>query len=208
MAVSTYVDVRQAVWDLLDLTATYYTTAKIDVLLAGCEDKILRDPGLRVRQMETALSNTIVSGVVALPADYLELKNAYLDGSPTTPLQRKSAEWMFQNYPTRSSDAKPKFIARDAGNFIFGPYPDSGYLLKGTYYARSVVAGTSAALVGLLATFPNLLIFSGAAEVEKAMGRSERSPIWLASYKELRDSVMIEAREEAWSGSPLAVTAG
>ena len=208
MAISTYPDVRSAVWDLLDITATAYSTSKTDAILASSEEMILRDKDMRVRKMETALSGTIVSGVLALPADYLELKNAYLDTNPTTPLQRKSADWIYQKYPTRSSDGKPKFIAREGENFIFGPYADSNYPVKGTYYARTVVAGTSAALAGVLATFPMLLVYHGAAQVDKVLGREARSGIWLASYKELRDTIIEGDRDEGFSGGPLAVTMG
>lgn len=207
MPISTYPDVRTAIWDLLDITSSAMSTAKTDVLVASSEYKLYRD--LRVRQMETALSSTITSsGTVALPSDYIELKNAYLDTSPTTPLQRKSAEWIYQMYPTRSADGKPKFIAREGANFIFGPYPDSStYLLKGIYYFKpTAVAGTSSTLTGILSDAPYLLVFQGAADVEKALGREERAAMWEMAYRDLKEQIRLADYHEAFSGSVPHVT--
>ena len=105
------------------------------------ELRIYRD--LRIRAMETALSDTIASGVIAVPSGYVEMKHAYIDGTPVQRLTRKTAEWVYQNYPTRSSGGKPKFFAREAGNLIFGPHPDSAYTVKGIYYKRLTALGTS-----------------------------------------------------------------
>ena len=205
MAISVYPDVRTAVWDLLDIGSGDMSTAKIDVILASVEDKLYRK--LRVRQMETALSSTIgTDGTLALPSSYLELKYAYLDGSPTTKLGRKSAEWIYQNYPTRSSDGKPKFIGREASNFVFGPFPDSQYLVKGLFYQEpTAVAGSSSALAGILASAPYLWVFAGAYEVDKALGR-KTADTWLASFNDLMNTVVQEDDREDYSGSPLNVT--
>ena len=211
MAISTYPLIRSAVWDLLDInqvSQTDFNTAKTDILLAGSEDQIYRD--IKTREMETALSSTVItsSGLVALPADYIELKNAYIDGSPSSPLQRKSAEWIYQKYPTRSSDGKPKFIAREGSNFLFGPFPDSSYLVKGIYYAKTVVAGTSAALTGMLATSPLLWVFKGASDVAIAMGNAAYGQIWNARYQDLKKTITETDDREEYSGSPPAVTQG
>jgi hypothetical protein len=116
-------------------------TAEVPGFIQLGENRIYRD--LRVRQMETALSSAISSGVIAVPTGYLEMKYAYVNGSPMVKLQRKDAEWIYQNYPVRSSDGTPKYFAREATNFIFGPYPDSGYTIKGLYYKKPDPDGVS-----------------------------------------------------------------
>ena len=201
MAISVYGDIRQAVYDLLDITGNDMSTAKVDLLIASAEDNIYRE--VRLRFMETVVSSTIAAGAVALPAGYIELKEAYLDTSPAQPLQRKTAEWIYANYPTRSADNAPRFIGREGSNFIFGPYPDSNYLVRMLCYAKPATqVGTSTTLTGVIAASPYLLIFKSAAEVEPALGREVRLPVWENKYKELKAKIMMEEEHEEFSGSP------
>src|SRR5690349_7738888 len=68
---------------------------------------------LRVRQMETTISTVIASGTIAVPTNYIELKNAYVaNGDEQDRLQRKTAEWIYDHYPQRTSDDVPIAIAR------------------------------------------------------------------------------------------------
>ncbi len=131
MALNTYSDLVTAIGTWLNRTdlASY-----IPDFIALAEERIYRS--LRVKAMETALSSTISSGAIAVPSDYIELKSAYIDGSPTYALERLSVEEIYTKYPTRSSQGKPLYIAREGASFIFGPYPDGAYTVKGIYYAR------------------------------------------------------------------------
>jgi hypothetical protein len=131
MTISTFTQLSTSVSNWLhraDLTAVVE-----DFIMAG-EWKINRL--LRIRAMEADLSVAIASGVAALPSDYVQLKFAYISGTPTQPLQRKTAQWIGENYPTRSSSGKPLYIGRQGSNFVFGPYPDSSYTVAGVYYKR------------------------------------------------------------------------
>ena len=176
-----------------------------DVMTLG-EDRIYRE--VRHSSMETVISSTITaSGTIATPSDYADLNHAYIDGTPIQTLQRKAADWIYTNYPTRSGGSKPKFIARDAGNFVFGPYPDSTYLVYLNYYKRptTAVGGT---LDGILLNSPGLWLFASLCETEALFGRDERMPLWEAKYEQIKKIVMMEAEKEKTSGAPLAMTAG
>lgn len=206
MAISTYPGIRTAIWDLLDIDANVMSTAKTDVLVAQREELLYQE--LRVRQMETVISSTMTTaGVVALPSDYLEMKHLHISGSPTTPLQRRNREWVYTKYPTRSSDGKPKYFAREGENLIFGPFPDSTYLVEGIYYYKpTAVSGTSSTLSAVLASSPYLLVYSGAAEVDRALGRPQQSQLWEGSYERLKTSLVAASKQEDFSGSALQVT--
>lgn len=205
MAISTYPGIRTAIWDLLDIDVNAMSTAKTDVLVAQREELMYQE--LRVRQMETVISSTMTTaGVVALPSDYLEMKHLHVDGSPTTPLQRRTREWIYTKYPTRSSDGKPKYFAREGENLIFGPFPDSTYLVAGIYYFKpTAVSGTSSALSAVLASSPYLLVYGGAAEVDRALGRPKQAELWEQSYERLKTKLMAAEYSE-FSGSALQVT--
>lgn len=179
-------------------------TTDIAGLVQFGENRVYRD--LRLKAMETSLSSAISSGVVALPTGYLELKYAYVDGSPMSKLQRKDAEWIYQNYPTRSSDGKPKFIAREADNFIFGPYPDSTYTIKGVYYKRLTALSADADTNWFIANAPELLLFATLCEAAPYIGNDPRIAVWEDKYAQIKRRIQVNDEQEEFSGSPLQVT--
>lgn len=131
MAITSYSTLKTAMagWlDRSDLTST------LDDFIDLAEAQIARD--LRVSAMVSALDETIASGVITVPAGFLGFTSVYIDGSTTQPLRVTSADSIYRDYPLRSSDSKPKYIAQEGTSFIFGPYPDSAYNVKGGYYAK------------------------------------------------------------------------
>src|SRR4051812_25063719 len=114
MTIASYLDLQTMGTNRLG-RRTHLTTYVPHYIALG-ESRIYRE--LRVRQMETSFSTAIASGVIALPTSYRALKHAYIDGTPTQVLQRKDAEWIYANYPTRAADGQPKYVAQEASNFI------------------------------------------------------------------------------------------
>jgi len=138
MALATYSDLLASIADWLKRDEL---TAVIPDFVTLAESKIYRL--LRIREMEEALSSTIASGTIPVPSDYTDLGYAYLNTSPICILERKPASWIYEQYPVRSSSGRPGFIAREANTFIFGPYPDSNYVVKGIYYKRLAPIATT-----------------------------------------------------------------
>lgn len=173
-----------------------------DLILMG-EKYLFRK--VRTRDMETALSGTISSGVLALPADYVELKNARIDSTPTIPLQRKSADWIYTRYPTRSAEGTPKFIAREGSNFIFGPYPSSNFSIKGMYYKRLTSVQSSAN--ALFTNNPDLYLFAALAEAAPFMKDDARVVLWTSKRDQIVTDVNGEDDAEEFGGGPLVMAA-
>lgn len=201
MAIDTLAELKTAItnWSKRSDLTSY-----LDDLIEIAEKRLFRE--VRTRDMETALNLTIASGVATVPTDFVELKYAYVDGSPTRALQVKPARWIVDNYPVRSSDGKPFFIGVDGTTFIFGPFPDSGYVIKGTYFKRLTSLATSAN--ALFVANPDLYLFSCLAELEPFLKNDKRIPVWEAKYREIRDRVNGEANMDLHSGGPLAVMVG
>lgn len=183
-------------------------TTQIPGFIQLGELRIYRD--LRVRQMETALSSTISSGVIAVPTGFLEFKNVYVNSSPVQPLQKKTVEWIYDKYPTRSSDSVPKYIAREATNFIFGPYPDSAYTIKGVYYKRldTITQSMSADSSWLITDVPDLTYYAALCEAAPWIRDDQRIPIWETKYAQLAMRIQKQDDNEEFSGSILQITAG
>lgn len=202
MSINSYTTLKTAVanWLNKDDLTTYIP----DFVMLG-EMRIYRD--LRIRAMETALSSSISSGVLTVPSGYMALKFAYIDSSPISKLTRKDAEWMYHNYPTRSADGTPKFIAREGDNFIFGPYPDSTYTVKGVYFKRlDALATTTNETNWFTANAPDLLLFAALCEAAPFIKDDPRIAIWEGRYNLAKSRVQSNDDDEEFSGSPLAMT--
>lgn len=198
MAITTYVELQAAVegW----LKRADLDSIIPDFIMLG-EKRIFRE--VRSRSMETALSSAIASGVIALPADYLDLKFAYVDGAPVRLLQRATATEIYTKYPLRNSTTKPLLIGREGSNFIFGPYPDSTYTIKGIYYARPVTIATSANT--LFTENPDLYLFAALLEAEPYLKNDPRVGLWQAKYDQIKEQINDYENNEAGSGSGLQV---
>lgn len=170
-----------------------------DLITVG-ETRIFREA--RTRDMETEFSDTISAGGLALPASYLALKTAYVNSSPTQSLERRPAEWVRLTYPQNSSSGIPKYIARYASNFIFGPYPDSAYTIKGVYY-KQLTAISGAALNAMFTTNPDLYLFACLSKGIIILGNSPKIPIWEAEYQRILADVNGADKAEQASGSSL-----
>lgn len=210
MAITTFAELKTAIAGWLDVSATDLSS-QIDDLITVGEKRIFREA--RTRDMETALSSAISSGVLALPASYVALKFVYINTAPIQVLERRSAEWLYANYGYQSGSGIPTYIARDGTNFIFGPYPDSTYTVKGTYYAR-LTAISGSGVNALFTANPDLYLMACLAEAEMILGRDPRIAIWDAKYQRILADVNGEDKTEDQSGShlqirvPLGITGG
>lgn len=174
-----------------------------DLIMIG-EKWIMRK--IRAKEMETALSVAIDgTGVAAVPTGFLGLKYAYIDGSPTKNLIIKTAQQILTQYPSRSSEGKPAWIAHDAANFIFGPFPDSTYTVKGTYYARQ--GPLSSSVYDLFTNNPDLYLFAALAEAEAYIGNDRRVALWTAKRDDIARDVNTEAQGMSAAGG-LSITLG
>jgi len=184
--------------DLLSWMERDDMTAQVSLFIRLGERRIYRE--IRIDSMESALSVTLAAGVATIPADYLELKQAYIDGNPVQPLQVKTSEFIFNTYPNRTADSKPSYIATDAGSFIFGPYPDSDYVLKGTYYKRLTVLSSTNTTNYFTGDGGDLLFWASLAEAETFLKNDERINLWEARYQMAKKEIMKERRRGRLSG--------
>lgn len=172
-----------------------------DLIMLG-EKWIMRK--VRGTDMETALSVAILaSGTATAPTGFLGLKYAYIDGSPVKNLITKSPQQIITKYPLRSADSKPAWIGYDAGSFMFGPFPDSTYTVKGTYYKRQGPLATS--VYDLFTNNPDLYLFAALAEAEAYVGKDARIPIWISKRDQIVQDLGAESQGIGYSGG-MAIT--
>ena len=171
----------------------------IPTMITLAEARIFRE--VRARSMETSFTDTISSGVIAIPTSYIELKYAYVDKAADQTLKRREARFIYEKYPTRTAGGIPKYIAREASNFIFGPYPDSDYTITGVYYKN--IGPLSSSAHALFTDNPDLYMWAALAESEPYLKNDKRVALWEAKYRMIKDAVNGLAEREDFSGSDL-----
>jgi hypothetical protein len=178
------------------------------------EEDFLRDPKNFGRWMETSLSSAIASSVLAVPAAYLGLKYAYINGSPSARLDRVSLNQLYGTYPRGGDTGLPRFISRDNTNFVFGPAPDSTYTVKGIYWAKPTVlrsyttGGADAAAHWLIVNAPDLVLYGSLLAAEPFIKNDARLDVWRVMYERALNSYRMLQREEDLSGSPVQEVLG
>lgn len=185
MAFNTYTTLSNslAAWIARDDLSSY-----IDDFVALGHERLAQE--IRIRAIETALSVTISSGVATIPSNYLELKHAYIDGSPAYPLEIKDSGYVYERYPTRSATAKPRVIADDGASFVFGPYPDSNYIVKGVYFKKPTVLSGSTATNEWTDNVPDLLLWACLSETGPFIKDEKQTKVWEDKYQQVKLRVM------------------
>lgn len=199
MALASYANLTAAIAD--ELHRSDLTTPIADFVLRG-EKRIHRE--VRASEMETTYSGTISSGVIAVPTDFLAWRVVYIDSNGAQVLQPKTWEWVLANYPQRSASGVPKFIARNATNFEFGPYPDSTYSVKGTYYKRLTTVSSS--WNALATNNPDLYLYAALTQATAYAKDDSQIEKWEQFYQATKDAINAEALGMDLSGGPLRVT--
>jgi hypothetical protein len=173
------------------------------------EERFYRQPKNFGRWMETALSSAISSSVLAVPAAYLGLKYAYVNGAPSSRLDRVSLNQLYGTYPRGGDTGLPRWISRETTNFVFGPAPDSDYTIKGVYWAKPTVmrtystGGADAAAHWIIVNAPDLALYGALLEAEPFMKNDKRISVWKGLYDIAVQDYRDLNNEEDVSGSPV-----
>lgn len=198
MALTSYNDLKAAI--ATELHRSDITTPIEDFIRRG-ELRIQRE--VKAPEMEATYSGTIASGVIAVPTDFLAWRAVYIDSNGANILEPKTWEWVLKNYPYRSASGVPKFIARNATNFEFGPYPDSTYSVKGTYRKRLTTVSSS--WNALATANPDLYLYAALTQASAFARDNDEALKWEQFYSAIRDAINSEALGIDFSDMPLRV---
>jgi hypothetical protein len=201
MAIQTYSELKTAIFAWVDSSSGDFSGTTIDDLILMAHQRIGRE--VRCREMEADISATVSAGVVPLPADFVDLKYAYLNNEqPTKFLQKRTARFIYERYPHRDAAGRPGYVAREGSNFIFGPYPDTGttYNMKGVYWRRMTLT-TTLTFNEVVRVHPDLYLAASVAEAIPFVGQDARLQVWEAKYQQIRNDLLNEVNTEGYEGS-------
>lgn len=181
-------------------------TATMDALIEDAEERIYYDgeAPLRVSTMEVALNLPVTSNAVTLPADFLELKEAYFSGYPpleVVPLQRIRE---LESYTP--SGGITRYVAHDGLSLRF--YPLASGNLLGTYYKRHQPLKTGVwANQTTFARYPKLFLYAALAEAAIFLGDAQMGEAYANKFSEKLSAANRHDRWQVYNGSPLRMRA-
>lgn len=182
-----------------DYLARSNLTAFVPNFVQNWESDFYREPKNFGRWMEADLNVTIASSVAAVPADYLGLKYAYVDGSPSSRLDRTSLNQTLGRYPRGSGTGVPVWITRGGASFLFGPEPDSTYTIKGWYWAKPTPlrsASADAAAHYVITDLSDVALFGSLLQAVPFIKDDERIVTWRGMHESALKSYRNQMREE------------
>lgn len=154
---------------------------------------------LRVPQMETQTDISIVNEVTDLPADFLQLRSVYQEGSPDSPLTSMSPAGLRKLFLGRSGP--PKAYALENMRIMVGPVGDT--LVTLLYYAKLPPLTDNNQSNWLLRDNPDLYLHQVLAILFAKIGDRERAADHLSVAVALIEQANTAGRKARWGAGPL-----
>ena len=197
MAISTYAELLTAA---ANWTGRLDLTSRIPEFITLAEAKLNRD--LRCRQMEQR-SYATATEYMALPTDYLELRNVQLNTTPKTPLKTVPPEYGDTYYSNASG--KPIYFAILANQIQLMPAPDATYEIEIDYYQKIPALTGSNTTNWLLSYAPDMYLYAALLEASVYLTDDPRIPGWRDGFQSVFNSLNSSDRKQRWSGAPMVV---
>ena len=202
MAITTYSDLQTTVANYL---ARSDLTVQIPDFIRLAEIRLRRD--LRIRQMMNAATTTTTGGdaTVALPSDFLEVRDLVVQTNPVRPVNYISPSVFSRNARVTESGVPLDYTIL-ATEFKFAPVPDTAYTLEIVYYAAPPYLTSSNSSNVFLANCPDLLLYAALGEAEPYLMNDARIQVWAAMYDRGLASLNTSDESAQYSGVPLTMT--
>lgn len=180
MALTDYISFQATVADYLARTDL---STQIPTFIQMAENRLRRD--LRIRQMLKVVTTSTTSGdpTVAMPADFLEMRDIHIESSPIQTLIYQNPSNFFRNTKAAAIDkGAPKNYTVMGSEFQFAPIPDTDYTLKMVYYASPPYLTSVNSSNVWIANCPDLLLYATLAEAEPYLMNDARIQTWAGLY--------------------------
>lgn len=168
------------------------------------QERMSRD--LRVRQMLKVATADIVGGdpTVALPDDFLELREVHFVNNPVINLEFQSPDLFFRNHQTTTSGISHYYTLL-AQEFQFAPV-STGNTVQILYYAKPEFISTTVPSNDFLAYFPDALLYATLAEAEPYLMNDERLSTWSSLYDRALANIISSDKGGKYPNTSLMIT--
>ena len=202
MALTNYGDLKTSVANYLGRSDL---TSQIPDFISLAETRLNRS--IRIRQMLKTVTADTTAGdsTVGLPADFLEMRDIYVVGSP-----RASVSYLSPSAFSRNSRAdevgKPVFYTLRANELEFAPKPDTVYTLQMLYYAKPDAMSDTNTSNTFMANCPDALLYGALLEAEPYLMNDARLQVWSNFYANAVDALNTSDESSEYAGVPLSMT--
>lgn len=201
MSFTSYTNLKAEIADYLGRSDL---TSKIPTFVTLAELRLSRD--LRTRKMLASATATMTSGdgKVALPADFLEMRNIYTQGNPRMPVTYLSPS-AFMRDARADESGLPVFYTVLGAEFEFAPMPDTAYVLEILYFAKPTAMSDSVSSNAFLANYPDALLYASLLEAEPYLINDARTATWADLYNRAIQNINSSDQNSEYSGVPLTM---
>jgi hypothetical protein len=199
MAFTNYSDLKTTVANYLGRSDL---TTQIPDFIRLAETRLARE--LRTRLMLNSATTPMVGGEskVALPTDFLEVRDLYIQGNPRVPVSYLSPS-AFTRDARADESGKPFYYTVLASEFLFAPVADGAYTLEILYYAKPTVLSDSNPSNVFLANYFDALLYGSLAEAEPYLINDARVQMWISMYDRAINNISSSDENSEYSGIPL-----
>lgn len=202
MSIATYSDLKTTVANYLARTDL---TDQISDFIRFAELRLRRE--LRIRQMLKSVTTATVSGTstVALPSDFLEIRDLIVLTNPVQPLTYSSPS-IFSRNARVTEIGKPLDYTILASEFQFAPVPDSAYTVKMLYYSAPEFLSDTNSSNAFIANAPDALLYASLIEAEPYLMNDARINTWGSMYDRAIATLTKSDESAQYSGVPLSMS--
>jgi hypothetical protein len=182
-------------------------TTQIPLFIQLAENRLRRD--LRIRPMLKVVTTptTASDPTVALPSDFLEMRDIHIESSPIQTLVYQNPSNFYRNTKASTADSgAPKFYTVMGSEFQFAPIPDSAYTIKMVYYASPTYLGTSNSSNAFVANCPDLLLYAALGEAEPYLMNDARVATWAQLYDRGLNSLTVSDSAGENPSAPMVIS--
>lgn len=159
---------------------------------------------LRCSEMESR-STATATEYMALPDDFLELRDIQLNGTPRTTLQLVSPS---EIDAYSSASGKPVAYCVIDDQIQLGPSPDGSYTVEIDYFAEIPALSDSNTSNWLLAAHPDLYLYGALLRASGYIQDGNLLAGWKQAYTEVSQQIRYADKRAKWAGPPTSIRAG
>jgi hypothetical protein len=202
--ITNYSDLQSTIADYLARTDL---TSQIPLFIQLAENRLRRDLRIRPMLKVVTTATTASDPTVALPSDFLEMRDLHIESSPIQTLVYQNPSNFYRNTKASTADSgAPKFYTVMGSEFQFAPIPDSAYTLKMVYYAAPTYLSTSNSSNVFLANSPDLLLYASLGEAEPYLMHDERIATWAQLYDRGLNSLTVSDSAGENPSAPMVIS--
>jgi len=201
MALANYTDLKSTIASYLARTDL---TSMIPNFIQLAEIRLRRD--IRMSEMLVNTALTPSSGVVTLPADFLEMRSIYFNSNPLTTLEYQSPD-LFSRNGWNSTSGTSVYFTIIANTIHFSPDPDSTDTVQMLYYAKPAYLSDTNLTNVWTDNCMDAILYASLGEAEPYLLNDARIATWAALYDRSIGAITKSNDGKKYPNIELAVTA-